>query len=101
MTQKAKNKLQILLNKIIRFTLDPGLRTHITEEHVTELNMLRIPGIVKQRNTAHKIFHNQVPAYLNANFRRTRDTVDQTQRMELYCPKKSKEQRVTPSTSMQ
>ncbi len=34
MTQKAKNKLHILQNKMIRFTLDLGPRTHITEEHI-------------------------------------------------------------------
>ncbi len=33
MPQKAKNKLQILQNKIIRFMLDRP-RTHITEEHM-------------------------------------------------------------------
>ncbi len=37
MTQKAKNKLRILQNKRIRFTLDLGPRTHITEEHMKEL----------------------------------------------------------------
>ncbi len=36
MSQKAKNKLQILQNKMIRFMLDLGPRTHITEEHNTE-----------------------------------------------------------------
>ncbi len=56
MTQKAKNKLQILQNKMIRFTLDQGPRSHITEEH-----MLRIPNGMKQLrlNIAHKIFYNR------------------------------------------
>ncbi len=36
--------------------LDLGPRTHITEEHMKDLNMLRIPNRVKQLrlNTAHK-----------------------------------------------
>ncbi len=60
---------------MIRFTLDLGPRTHITEEHMKELNILRIPNRVKQLrlNTAHKIFYNKAPSYLNTHFRRTRD----------------------------
>ncbi len=75
MTQKAKNKLRSLQNKIIRFTLDMGPRTHITEEHMKELNMIRIPNRVKQLrlNTAHIIFYNKSPSYLSTNFKRTRD----------------------------
>ncbi len=84
MTQKAKNKLQILQNKIIRFTLDLGPRTHMTEEHMKELNILRIPNGVKQLrlNTAHKIFYNKAPSYLNTHFRRTRDKAQSTRRSE-------------------
>ncbi len=84
MTKKAKNKLQILQNKMIRFTLDLGPRTHITEEHMSQLGMLRIPGRVKQfrLNTANKICYNQAPAYLNANFKRTRDRTQSTRRSE-------------------
>ncbi len=67
MTQKAKNKLQILQNKMIRFTLDLGPRTHITEGHMKELNMLRVKQL--RLNTAHKIFYNKAPSYLNTNFK--------------------------------
>ncbi len=82
--QKAKNKLQILQNKIIRSILDLGPRTRITEEHMAELNILRIPGRVKQLrlNTAHKIFYNQAPTYLNANFKRARDRTQHTRRSQ-------------------
>ncbi len=64
---KAKKKLQILQNKMIRFMLDLGPRTHITEEHTKELNMLKIPNRAKQLrlNAAHKIFYNKAPSYLN------------------------------------
>ncbi len=56
--------------------LDLGPRTHITEEHVKELNMLKIPNRAKQLrlNTAHKIFYNKAPSYLNTNFLRGQGT---------------------------
>ncbi len=38
MTQKAKNKLQIIQNKMTRFILDLGPRTHITTGHMADLN---------------------------------------------------------------
>ncbi len=68
---------------MIRFTLDPGPRAHITVEHMKKINMLRIPRRVKQLrlNTAHKIFYNKTPSYLNTNLKRTRKiqgTIDQT-----------------------
>ncbi len=70
MTQKAKNKLQILQNKKISFTPDLGPRAHTTEEHMKELNMLRIPRRVKQLrlNTAHKKIYDKNPSHLNTNF---------------------------------
>ncbi len=70
MTQKAKNKLQIIQNNMIRFILDLEPRTHLTTEHMAELNILKIPDRVKQLklSTAHKIYHNQAPTYLEANF---------------------------------
>ncbi len=43
MTQKAKNKLQIIQNKMTRFILDLGPRTHITTEHMADLNTLKLP----------------------------------------------------------
>ncbi len=63
MTQRPKNKLKILQNKIITFILDLEQRTHMTTEHMAELNMLKIPGRVKQLrlNSAQKICYNQVP----------------------------------------
>ncbi len=84
MTQKAKNKLQILQNKMIRFMLGLEQRMHITEEHMKELNVLRIPNKVKQLRlkTAHKMFYNKAPSYLNTHFRRTRDRAQSTRRSE-------------------
>ncbi len=39
MMQRAKYKLQIVQNKIIRFMLDLKPRAHLTVDHMTELNM--------------------------------------------------------------
>ncbi len=47
-----------------------------------ELNMLKIPNRAQQLrlNTAHKIFYNEAPSYLNTNFKRTRDRTQSTRR---------------------
>ncbi len=69
MTQKAKRKLQILQNKMVRFILDLVPRTHLTVDHMKELNLLRVSDRAKQLrlNNAHKIFYNQAPGYLQEN----------------------------------
>ncbi len=69
---------------MIRFMLDLGPRTHITEEHMKDLNMLRLPNRVKQLrlNTAHKIFYIKVPSYLSTNFKKTRDRTQLTRHSE-------------------
>ncbi len=55
---------------MIRFILDLGPRTHITTKHMSDLNILKIPGRVKQLrlNITHKIYYNQAPTYLHTNF---------------------------------
>ncbi len=80
MTQRAKNKLQIVQNKMVRFILDLHPRTHLTAGDMTELNMLRVKERAKQLrlNTAHKIYYNQVPQYLQANFKKSRDETRHT-----------------------
>ncbi len=57
MSKAAKNKLQIIQNKIIRFILDLRPRTRITNTHMLDLNLLKIPGRVQQLrlNITHKI----------------------------------------------
>ncbi len=66
LTKKAKRKLQILQNKIVRFILDLAPRTHLTADHMNELNLLRISDRAKQLrlNNAYKIFYHQAPGYL-------------------------------------
>ncbi len=64
--------------------LDLGPKTHIKEERMAELNVLRIPGRVKQLrlNTAHKIYYSKAPTYLNANFEKARDRSQHTRRSQ-------------------
>ncbi len=80
MTQKAKNKLQVIQNKITRFILDLGPRTHITTEHMADLNTLKLPEKAKQLrlNTTHMIYFNEAPTYLQKNFNKARDRAQHT-----------------------
>ncbi len=75
MSQKAKTKLQITQNKMIRFILDLGPRTHITSKHMSDLKILKLSGRVQQLrlNIAHKIYYNQAPTYLQTNFNKNND----------------------------
>ncbi len=75
MSRKAKTKLQIIQNKMVRFILDLGPRTHVTTKHVSDLNILKIPGTVQQLrlNITHKIYNNQAPIYLQTNFSKNHD----------------------------
>ncbi len=86
MTQKAKHRLQTVQNKMIRFILDLEPRTHLTVNHMKELNMLRVSYRVKQLrlNTAHKIFYKQAPEYLQENFEKVRNRQKQHTRSRLW-----------------
>ncbi len=63
-----------------RFVLDLGPRRHITTEHISDLNTLKIPERAKQLrlNTTHKIYYNQAPAYLQTNSNKARDRAQHT-----------------------
>ncbi len=104
MTQKAKNKLQIIQNKMVRFILDLGPRTHITTKHISDLNILKIPGRVKQLrlNITHKRYYNQAPTYLQTNFNKNSDRGLHTRgsRGNFVIPN-VKELKEKPSISMQ
>ncbi len=80
MAQRAKNKLQIVQNKMIRFILNLQPRTHLTVDHMIELNMLIVPEKAKRLrfNTAHKIYCNQAPQCLQANFKKARNRTQHT-----------------------
>ncbi len=75
MSQKAKTKLQIIQNKMVRLIVDLGPRTHITTKHMADLNIPKIPGRVQQLrfNITHKIYYNQAPTYLQTNFSKNND----------------------------
>ncbi len=72
MTRRAKNKLQIVQNKMVRFILHLQPRTHLMVDHMTELNLLRVSERAKQLrlNTTQKIYYNQAPQYLPTNFKK-------------------------------
>ncbi len=62
-----------------RFILDLAPRTHLTVDHMKELNLLQVPDRAKQLrlNNAHKIFYNQAPGYLQEHFVKTRNRLQQ------------------------
>ncbi len=64
--------------------LDLGSRINITEEHIAELNILRIPGRVKQLrlNTAHKIYYNKAKHTSWQTLKKTRDETQHTRRSQ-------------------
>ncbi len=89
---------------MIRFILDLGPRTHITTKHMSNLNILKIPGRVKQLrlNITHKIYYSQAPTYLQTNFTKT-VTEDNTPEAAVgtLWSQMSKGQKETHSISMQ
>ncbi len=86
MTQKAKHKLQAVQNKMVRFILDLEPRTHLTVDHMKELNMLRVSDRTKQLrlNTSSKIFYKQAPEYLQEHFEKARNRQQQHTRSRLW-----------------
>ncbi len=84
MTQKAKRKLQIVQNKITRFVIDSGPRTHFAVDHMRELNLLRVSDRAKQLrlNNVRKIFCSQAPEFLQENFVKIRNRQQHTRRSQ-------------------
>ena len=71
-----RKKLQVMQNKIIRFILNLGNRSHIgTTEH-EKVNMFPVKDRVRQLKLNHvfKIKMGQCPEYLKTNFNRIGDT---------------------------
>ncbi len=100
----TRQAYQIIQNKMVRFILDLGPRTHITTKHMSDLNILKIPGRVKQLrlNITHKIYCNQAPTYYKQNLIKT-VTEDSTPEAagETLWSRMSKGQKETHSISMQ
>ncbi len=64
---------------MVRFILDLAPRAHLTVDHMKELNLLWVLDRAKQLrlNTAHKIFYNQAPEYLQEHFVKTKNRLQQ------------------------
>ncbi len=65
---------------MVRFILDLAPRTHLTVDHMKELNLLRVSDGAKQLrlNNAYKFFYHQGPGYLQENFVKTRNRLQHT-----------------------
>ncbi len=104
MSKKATTNLQIIQNKMVRFILDLGPRTHITTKHTSDFNILKIPGRVQKLrlNITHTIYYNQSPTYLQTNLVKIM-TEDNTLEVATgtLLSQMSKGPKVTPFTSMQ
>ena len=72
-SSKAKDKLQITQNKIIRFILNLPPRAHIDQEVRNSVKLLSTRDRVKQLRLNHvfNIFNGIAPSYLNDNFTRS------------------------------
>ncbi len=65
---------------MVRFILELAPRTHLTVDHMKELNLLRVSDRAKhlRLNNAHKLFYHQAPRYLQENFVKTRNRLQHT-----------------------
>ena len=70
LSTKLKDKLQVMQNKLIRFILKLGPRSHIGSDELMKLNMLKVADRVKQLKLNHvfKIYNDTAPHYLNSHF---------------------------------
>ena len=75
LSKQYKNKLQIMQNKIVRFILNLGPRTHIGQSELNKVGFLSVCDRVQQLklNLVFKIFYDTCPEYLKSNFIRLRD----------------------------
>ena len=67
---QLKNKLQVLQNKMVRFNLKLGPRSHIGDEELKTVGMLKVEDRVRQLKLNHvfKIYNEVAPEYLNSHF---------------------------------
>ena len=68
-----KNRLQTTQNKVARFLLNLGPRSHIGANELQNAGLLSVENRVKQLSLSitHKIYYNSCPPYLHQNFIRT------------------------------
>ena len=67
LTQKHKSKLQVTQNKVIRYLLNLGPRTHLGPNEFNKVNMVPVELRVEQLKLNHmfKIINHQAPNYLD------------------------------------
>ena len=70
LSQKHKNKLQIMQNKMVRFILNLDSRDHVGQETLNKLNMLFVKDPVTQLKMNHvfNIYNHRSTAYLSNHF---------------------------------
>ena len=70
LNKSFKHKLQVAQNKVVRFINHLGPRVRVTNEMLSELNLLNVDTRVKQlkMNHVHKIVNNKGPAYMKEHF---------------------------------
>ena len=72
LTKKLKSRLQITQNKVVRFILGLGPRSHIGQTELDRVGLLCVEDRSEQLilNTMFDVFYNVAPPYLSANFSR-------------------------------
>lgn len=72
LTKGAKKKLQVAQNKVVRFVLDLGPRSHIGQCELDRAGLLNVIDRAKQLMLNHmfNIYHQTAPYYLCQNFTR-------------------------------
>jgi hypothetical protein len=75
LNQNYKNQLQVIQNKVVRFILGVGPRTHVGQKELDMVGMLSSEDRVAQLKLNHvfKIFHDSAPDYMKQNFTRVCD----------------------------
>jgi hypothetical protein len=70
LSNRLKNKLQVVQNRIVRFILSLHHRHRITNVELHKVGFLNVSNRVKQLrlNHVHNIFHERSPIYLRHNF---------------------------------
>ena len=70
LTKSCKKKLQTAQNKIVRFILDLGPRTHVGQNELDKVNCLNTKDRATQLILGHvfNIYHNLAPSYLSEKF---------------------------------
>jgi hypothetical protein len=71
LSQKLKNKLQVMQNKMVRFILNLDARDHVGQQELDKLNMLYVKCRVTQLKMNHvfNIFNGTSNSYISNNFR--------------------------------